>query len=375
MVDIVDTNNNNASASGFNQKSRVDEHSIYVGDFGPDVTKESLKAKFAEYPSILYAKVMIDPASATSRGFGFVSFANKEDAEKAIAEQNATWIGFSQIKVNWANRKAQYAPKSNGPREGGSGGSGFGMRYDQVYARTGPNNTSIYVGGILPSMDEKELTEYFGKHGTITTARLQTDRGFGFVKYATKDEACRTIVAYHGQVYDGASLVVNWGKESDSRGPRQNGGQFNNNNRNGQMAPQYQAQPQTGRMPYATQQTGANAAFMGQMSPYGVSAALPNSPQTQQQMAAQLQQMQQMYQMATLLQQQQQQQQQAAAQTPAASTSAPAASALNAQQQAAYAAQLAQYLSAANQQQPGTAPSPAAGLAPHFGANGSAMHK
>ena len=50
---------------------------------------------------------MWDPNSGKSRGFGFVAFKAKADAERAIATMNGEWLGGRPLRVNWANQKSQ----------------------------------------------------------------------------------------------------------------------------------------------------------------------------------------------------------------------------------------------------------------------------
>lgn len=51
---------------------------------------------------------MWDPVSGKSRGFGFVAFRDKTDAEQAIATMNGEWLGTRAIRCNWATQKGMY---------------------------------------------------------------------------------------------------------------------------------------------------------------------------------------------------------------------------------------------------------------------------
>ncbi|KAJ3112927.1 hypothetical protein HDU96_003995 [Phlyctochytrium bullatum] len=52
---------------------------------------------------------MWDPNTGKSRGYGFVAFREKSDAEQAINTMNSEWLGSRPIRVNWANQKSQNA--------------------------------------------------------------------------------------------------------------------------------------------------------------------------------------------------------------------------------------------------------------------------
>lgn len=51
------------------------------------------------------AKVIRDPQTTKSRGYGFVSYAKREEAERAIEQMNGQWLGRRAIRTNWASRK------------------------------------------------------------------------------------------------------------------------------------------------------------------------------------------------------------------------------------------------------------------------------
>jgi RNA recognition motif-containing protein len=73
----------------------------------------------------------------------------------------------------------------------------------------------IYVGNLPYAADDQGLQELFGQHGTVTSARVITDKfsgeskGFGFVEMPDKSEAEAAIAANNGQDYMGRSLRVN----------------------------------------------------------------------------------------------------------------------------------------------------------------------
>ena len=48
---------------------------------------------------------MRDPQTLKSKGYGFVSFMKKVEAENAIALMNGQWLGPRPIRTNWATRK------------------------------------------------------------------------------------------------------------------------------------------------------------------------------------------------------------------------------------------------------------------------------
>ncbi len=75
---------------------------IYVGNLPFSITLDRLKELFSPYGQIEDAIVMANKFTGRSRGFGFVTFANDGDAEKAIAEMNNKNVEGRELKVNEA---------------------------------------------------------------------------------------------------------------------------------------------------------------------------------------------------------------------------------------------------------------------------------
>ncbi len=86
--------------------------------------------------------------------------------------------------------------------------------------------SKIYVGGLPYSATEQELSDLFGRHGAVASARIMADkftgqaRGFGFVETSSDAEAQAAITALNGTEMGGRTLTVN---EARSREPRTGG--------------------------------------------------------------------------------------------------------------------------------------------------------
>ena len=81
------------------------------------------------------------------------------------------------------------------------------------------NFMNIYVGNLPWSIDDSGLEQVFAEHGTVTSARVITDRqtnrsrGFGFVEMS--DGAENAIQALNDAEVDGRKLVVNESRPRD----------------------------------------------------------------------------------------------------------------------------------------------------------------
>ncbi len=84
-------------------------------------------------------------------------------------------------------------------------------------------STKLYVGGLPYSTTEQQLNELFSQQGSVTSAKVITDkfsgqsRGFGFVEMSTTDEAQKAISVLNGTQLDGRPLTVNEAKPQEKR--------------------------------------------------------------------------------------------------------------------------------------------------------------
>jgi len=85
---------------------------LYIGNLPWKVDDNGLKEMFASYGAD-EANVISDKFSGRSKGFGFVTIADDEAANKAISEMNDKEIEGRAIKVSEAR---PMVPRDNAPR-------------------------------------------------------------------------------------------------------------------------------------------------------------------------------------------------------------------------------------------------------------------
>ena len=80
---------------------RGPKSSIFVSNLGPDVNEYILVSLFhARFPSCMSAKIMTDPFSGISRGYGFVWFADDSDRWKALTEMGGVYCGNRPMRIS-----------------------------------------------------------------------------------------------------------------------------------------------------------------------------------------------------------------------------------------------------------------------------------
>jgi RNA recognition motif-containing protein len=84
-----------------------DDHRLFVGNLGNEVTDDGLKRAFMQYKSLNRARVVRDKRNGKSRGFGFVSFLDPQDYLRALKEMNGKYVCNRPCKLlrsNWNER-------------------------------------------------------------------------------------------------------------------------------------------------------------------------------------------------------------------------------------------------------------------------------
>ncbi|VDM13082.1 unnamed protein product [Wuchereria bancrofti] len=196
-----------ATEPGSQAKVDTSKHfHVFVGDLSPEVDNKALKDAFAPFGEVSDAKVIRDATTLKSKGYGFVSYPKREEAERAIEQMNGQWLGRRTIRTNWATRK----PTGTGAGDGQYGRSE--LNYDDVYNQTGPDNTSVYVGNVNSNANDEDLRAAFDKFGRILEVRIFKSQGYAFVRFDKKDSACNAICKMNGQELCGQNIKCSWGR-------------------------------------------------------------------------------------------------------------------------------------------------------------------
>ncbi|XP_047952722.1 polyadenylate-binding protein RBP47B'-like [Salvia hispanica] len=209
----------NWASSGIGER-RTDggpEHSIFVGDLAPDVTDYLLQETFrVSYPSVRGAKVVTDPNTGRSKGYGFVKFADETERNRAMVEMNGLYCSTRPMRISAA------APKKTA--------AGVQQPYPAtkaIYpapAYTTPvqpipvdndiNNTTVFIGNLDPNVTEEELRQIFLQFGDIVYVKIPAAKGCGFVQFAARTSAEESIQRMQGTVIGQQVVRLFWGKGS-----------------------------------------------------------------------------------------------------------------------------------------------------------------
>ncbi|XP_028752165.1 oligouridylate-binding protein 1B [Neltuma alba] len=219
-----------AYASG-QREDTSGHYNVFVGDLSPEVTDATLFACFSVYPSCSDARVMWDQKTGRSRGFGFVSFRNQQDAQSAINDLTGKWLGSRQIRCNWATKGAGSSEDKQGSDTKSvvelTNGSSEDVKEtnNSDAPENNPQYTTVYVGNLAPEVTQLDLHRHFHNlgAGAIEEVRVQRDKGFGFVRYSTHSEAAMAIQMGNTQSFLlGKQIKCSWGSKPTPPGTASN---------------------------------------------------------------------------------------------------------------------------------------------------------
>lgn len=181
--------------------------SIFVGDLASDVTDTLLHETFANrYPSVKAAKVVIDANTGRSKGYGFVRFGDDNERSQAMTEMNGVYCSSRPMRIGAATpRKSsgyqqQYATQGGYVANGGSQPDGDS------------NNTTIFVGGLDPTVSDEDLRQPFSQYGEIVSVKIPVGKGCGFVQFASRNNAEEALQKLNGTAIGKQTVRLSWGR-------------------------------------------------------------------------------------------------------------------------------------------------------------------
>ncbi|KAF1774806.1 Nucleotide-binding alpha-beta plait domain [Phytophthora cactorum] len=180
--------------------------------------RAAVSAFSSRFTTVRGAKVVMDPVTRMSKGFGFVRFGSKEEADQALQTMNGVYCSSRPMRVSVATERNKSRQQV-----------GFGMGEEEG------TNTTVFVGGLDPATTEDELRARFGALGEIVSVKVPPGRGCGFVQYTSKEAAEVAISQMNGTVISGVKVRCAWGRSAAARAANHGGNYYN------QQYGQYQA--------------------------------------------------------------------------------------------------------------------------------------
>lgn len=197
--------------------STSQRRSLFVRSLPATTTTESLTEIFSEKYPIKHATAVTDKDSKQCKGYGFVTFADAEDCQRAKEEFNGFVVGGKKLRVEIAEPRQ---------REKEPGATPVVTAVQKAKEQREKDKADYTVPKLivrnLPWSIKKsdQLAKLFMSYGKVKYADIPNKKpglmsGFGFVVMRGKKNAERALEGVNGKEIDGRTLAVDWAVEKE----------------------------------------------------------------------------------------------------------------------------------------------------------------
>eukprot|EP01133_Synstelium_polycarpum_P004346 gene4346-5074_t len=217
------------------------EHKLFFKNIDETTTSTMIEEELSKFGEIQSCIIRTDPAGK-SKGLGFVEFKNVEDAQKLLDHTEPVTIAGKQVTLDRIKNKMERVMESrrvapvamkdhhNGHVHAGHHvphliHSGHHAPHHGATTTTSPNtntnsthpsslNLTLFIHNIDESVDKDLIKDEFAKYGNILGIKIVQEngknRGFGFLSYATQEEANKAIENMNGFMCGTKALAVSF---------------------------------------------------------------------------------------------------------------------------------------------------------------------
>lgn len=204
--------------------------SLFVRSLPPTVSTTDLTDLFSQSFPLKHATVVLDTDTKQSKGYGFVTFADAEDAQRALDEFNGKVIKGKKMKIDIAEPRSREAKTravfggeivAKEPKKKGIISLEAGQKKKERLAKLVEQKAppKLIIRNLPWSIKTPDqLAEMFREYGkvklaTIPKSKGDTQKGFGFIVMRGKKNAEKALMAVNGMEVDGRTLAVDWAVE------------------------------------------------------------------------------------------------------------------------------------------------------------------
>ncbi|XP_055386102.1 ELAV-like protein 1 [Condylostylus longicornis] len=174
--------------------SLVPEYDIYVFNLAPEVTENDLWRLFGPFGAIKNVAVVRDQSTKETKGYGFVTMKNLEEATQAIEILNSHQLHGRPLKISFKGER----------RDEDEDGFGEIGAYQ------------IYVFNVSANTTEDSLWKLFAQFGAVKNVAIMhdpvknTNKGYAFITMKNLIDAQNAIKTINGFTLDGRTLSVSF---------------------------------------------------------------------------------------------------------------------------------------------------------------------
>ncbi|KAH0298135.1 RNA-binding domain-containing protein, partial [Aureobasidium melanogenum] len=196
-------------------EAAAQRRSLFVRSLPESATSESLTEIFSASFPIKHAVAVTDKESKKCKGYGFVTFADAEDCQKAKEEFN----GFA---VDGKKLRCEVAEPRHREKGAVTQSAGEKFREGQAKERAAAQVPRLIVRNLPWSIKYPDqlakLFQSYGKvkHTVLPKGKTGLLRGFGFVIMRGRPNAEKAIEGVNGKEIDGRQLAVDWAVDKET---------------------------------------------------------------------------------------------------------------------------------------------------------------
>ncbi|CAN1242923.1 Polyadenylate-binding protein RBP45, partial [Linum perenne] len=223
-----------------------DIKSLWIGDLQPWMDENYLISTFSGTGEVVSAKVIRNKLTNLPEGYGFIEFVSRSAAERILQTYNGTLMPNTEqnFRLNWATLGAGERRQDDGSDFTVFVGDlaadvndyllqetfktvypsvkGAKVVTDRVTVQVGqgendPNNTTIFVGALDPSVSDDILRSVFGKYGELVHVKIPAGKRCGFVQFANRSCAEQALLMLNGTQLAGQSIRLSWGRSPSNK--------------------------------------------------------------------------------------------------------------------------------------------------------------
>ncbi|OJD15946.1 hypothetical protein AJ78_03851 [Emergomyces pasteurianus Ep9510] len=209
---VADADADATAAASSPQKIKT-RRTLFVRSLPVSATSESLTDYFSQSYPLKHATVVLDPQTKQSKGYGFVTFADHEDAAKALEEFNGSVFDGKKLKIEIAEPRHREIDEKEGKSVSTSN-----LKRERENQRAQTQPPKLIIRNLPWSIaDPDQLSALFRSFGKVKHAvipkRGAQHSGFGFVVLRGRKNAEKALEAVNGKEVDGRTLAVDWAVE------------------------------------------------------------------------------------------------------------------------------------------------------------------
>ncbi|KAF2083613.1 RNA-binding domain-containing protein [Saccharata proteae CBS 121410] len=206
------------------KKPDAPRRQLFIRSLPAETTTDDLTEHFSQSYPIKHASAVLDPTTKQCKGYGFVTFADAEDAQRAREEFNGSEIRGRKIKVEIAEPRHR-DPEHKGTAQPSNVASAKAKREE---AKQLASQSKLIIRNLPWSVKTPEqlslLFRSYGKvkHCVIPSKGRGLMAGYGFVVLRGRNNAEKAMKALNGKEIDGRQIAVDWAVDKETWQKQQN---------------------------------------------------------------------------------------------------------------------------------------------------------